>query len=442
MNKPLHITILGAGTAGLAVGYYAKKEGMSFTIYEARNRVGGLSTTFSHQDFLFDSGAHRFHNKDVYVTEMAKGLLGEELEKITIPSCIYHQGKLIDFPLSPLNLIKNIGFTMFGKALIEVLFSRLRKSSNNFEDFVLQRYGKTIAGLFLLNYSKKLWGISCDKLSLNVHGERLGGLNLNSFLRKNVSAQHLEGTFYYPRVGIGAICEKIAEFCGNKNILKEAKVSKILHNYKRIQEVEINGKKGVKIDKLVSTIPINMFLQILEPSPPEEILLLARKLYFRSVILVVLFLDKKIVTKHGTVYFPSLEFPFMRISEPKNRSKAMSPEEKTSLMVEIPSQVTDELWQMKDEELIEIACLKLIEIGWITRGEILSGTVERLEYAYPVLEIESEKNIQKIFDFLNNFSNLELSGRNGRFKYSWIHDQLKEGCKIIDDFKDGVRYLR
>ena len=59
MSKPKHITILGAGPAGLAVGYYAQKNGLPFRIYEANNCIGGNSITLKHGDFLFDSGAHQ-----------------------------------------------------------------------------------------------------------------------------------------------------------------------------------------------------------------------------------------------------------------------------------------------------------------------------------------------------------------------------------------------
>ena len=34
LTKP-HISILGVGAAGLAAGYYARKAGLSLTIYEA-----------------------------------------------------------------------------------------------------------------------------------------------------------------------------------------------------------------------------------------------------------------------------------------------------------------------------------------------------------------------------------------------------------------------
>jgi protoporphyrinogen oxidase len=53
------ITVLGGGPAGLAVGYYANKNGFRFKIYEASADVGGMCRTLHYKDFAFDMGAHR-----------------------------------------------------------------------------------------------------------------------------------------------------------------------------------------------------------------------------------------------------------------------------------------------------------------------------------------------------------------------------------------------
>lgn len=41
MSKPVYITILGGGRAGLAMEYYVQKNGLPFTIYEASHQIGG-----------------------------------------------------------------------------------------------------------------------------------------------------------------------------------------------------------------------------------------------------------------------------------------------------------------------------------------------------------------------------------------------------------------
>lgn len=441
MLKPAHITILGGGPAGLAVGYYAKKHQLPFTVYESSDSIGGNAVTLKHGDFLFDSGAHRFHDKDIEVTREIKELLGEKLVKVNAPSQIYRDGKFIDFPLSPLNLIKSLGLVTSIKAGFELALSRLitREPSQDFEQFALATYGKTIASYFLLNYSEKLWGLSSHKLSTGISGNRLKGLSLRTFLTEIISGKHekvkhLDGSFYYPETGIGNIPEKLGEFCGKGNILTNSKITRVFHDYNKIQEIEINGDRRVKIDEVVSTLPPCLLLQIMEPRPAEKILLLASSLRYRNLILVAFFLNKESVTRNASVYFPDSRFLFTRVYEPRNRSRLMSPLGKTSLVVEIPCQTEDKIWSMENTKLTQLVSSQLAEVGWVTENDIIDASVIKLNQAYPILELGYEARVQQVFAYLNNFSNLKISGRNGKFTYTHIHDMMRFGKNLINDY--------
>jgi protoporphyrinogen oxidase len=439
-KKIKHISILGGGPAGLAAGYHAKKCGLPFTIYEAEARTGGNAVTFAHGDFLFDSGAHRLHDKDPEIISEIKGLFGADLKKVGLPSQIYHGGKFIDFPLSPLNLMKNLGLYTFSRAAVEVVISRLRADNKegNFEKFALHAYGKTIARLFLLNYSEKLWGKPGSELSLKIAGKRLKGMDLRTFIMETLfwkrgKTEHMEGLFYYPTAGIGAIPKKLEEYCGEDNIATHSRVTKIIHDGSQIRAVEINDERIIETDAVISTLPLTLFLESMEPSPPGDILRLAKSLHYRNIILVAIFLNRKRISSAATVYFPGPDFPFTRIYEPINRSVAMSPPGKTSLVAEIPCQSGDSLWGLTDEELIRRVRSRLIEINLIKNDEVLDAAVRRMPYAYPVLEIGYEEIIGEINTFLERFDNLKLSGRNGKFVYSWIHDMMRFGKEIIEE---------
>ena len=73
------VSIIGAGPAGLASAYYAKKNKIDFEIFEASNRVGGNCVTFKVIEFLLDSGAHRLHDVDSETTKLFKSLLKNDL---------------------------------------------------------------------------------------------------------------------------------------------------------------------------------------------------------------------------------------------------------------------------------------------------------------------------------------------------------------------------
>ncbi|MEM7793018.1 MAG: FAD-dependent oxidoreductase [Cyanobacteria bacterium P01_C01_bin.118] len=434
------ITILAGGPAGLSVGYYARKRGLSFAVYEASDRVGGNCITLKHGDFMFDSGAHRVHDKDEEVTDEIKALLGDELQRVSAPSQIFFRGKYVDFPLSPLDLLKKIGPVEFLKAVFSFLQARLKKKSldGSFESLALHRYGRSISEKFLLNYSEKLWGLPCHLLSPNISGKRLKGLDLKTFLieatlGKLAKTQHLDGSFFYPKQGYGRIVEKMEEFCGPENMRLNHRINRVIHDGRRIEAIGVEGQERTqRVQQVVSTLPLSFLLKIMEPAPPADIMALANSLRYRHLRLVALFLDKPTVNSNATIYFPEKSFPFTRIYEPRNRSKFMSPPGKTSLVVEIPCHREDEIWSLDDAQLVCMIADKLADIGWISKREVISSWCGRMNYAYPILELGFEEKVAKIMAWLDRFENLDLSGRNGKFAYTHLHDMMRFGKDIAD----------
>ncbi len=370
-----------------------------------------------------------------------KELLGEELKHIDMPSQIYDDGQFIDFPLSPLNLIRNLGLFNFFRASLQLLRTKFasRDSERNFESYALNTYGKTVAERFLLNYSEKLWGLPSDKLSVDIAAKRMKGLDLKTFLMEaflgtKTKTRHLDGAFYYPDRGIGEISQALAAFCGEKNIMKNAEVTKILHNNQQIQAIEINREKKIGTEIVVSTLPIDNMVRMMDPKLPERILSSAGNFKYRNVILVALFLKRASVTETATIYFPDPKIPFTRIYEPRNRSPFMSPAGMTSLVAELPCNKDDKLWRLTKNELIDLVSSQLIQLGWIEEEDIIDTSVYRIDHAYPTLELGFEENLETITTYLKRFNNMRNSGRNARFYAVHIHDVMRWGKDIIAEF--------
>jgi protoporphyrinogen oxidase len=311
------------------------------------------------------------------------------------------------------------------------------ESFENFEDFSVQMYGREVASRFLLNYSQKLWGLPCRRLSPMIAGDRMRELKLRTFLTEAVRGQsrkvrHFEGSFYYPTYGIGSIMDALADTCGKEHIRLQSDVTRVHHDGDRIRSIDVSGRQSVQVGNVVSTLPLNFLLERMVPPVPDEVLDIARRLRYRDMVLVLLALDKPHIAKDiATVYFPEKEFPFTRISEPKNRSRAMAPDDKSSLIVEIPCQRDDGYGRASDEELTALVVSHLERIGWITRAEILDQSVVRMANAYPVLEVGFQENIDLLFNWLDRFRNLQVCGRSGSFCYSWIHDMMLAGRECV-----------
>ena len=430
---PNHLTVLGGGIAGLAVGFYAGQRSLPFTIYEAAACTGGLCVTFEWEGFLFDSGAHRFHDKDPEVTRDVLGLIGPCMRAVDRPSMIFDRGRLIRFPFRPVDVLWHLGPGALARSAVDLAAARIAcrgRDPQSFASLARRRYGRTLARRFLLGYSEKLWGLPCERLSPLVSGERLKGFGLRQFLPRALRFEgkdggHFEGEFYYPERGIGMLTAALAASCGVGTIRTRAEVRRVFHDGQRIQAIQLAGEDPQAVDEVVSTLPLDRLLSMMTPAPPEPILRLGADLAYRNLLLVALFLRRESVTEAATVYFPDPRIPFTRVTEPRNRSEAMSPKGYTSLVAEIPSALGESLWSAENDRLAGLVRATLEEIGWFQSREVLGWKVVRLPWAYPVLSLDVERSRAGIVRYLQSFSNLKLTGRNGRFQYGWIHQTLR-----------------
>jgi protoporphyrinogen oxidase len=437
-----HVTILGGGIAGIATGYYCNKNGLPFTIYEADGKVGGNCITLEHEGFLFDSGAHRIHDRNPEITTEMARLLGGVLKKVCAPSHIYRDGKLINFPISPLNIASAFGLYDVARAAIDLVRSRSSgiDPESSFEDYALYKYGRFIADRFLLNYTQKLWGVPCKQLSPSVAGARLNGINVRNLLAEFSSAgriapTHMEGAFYYPEGGIGVLSTKLAEACGVHRIRTCAQVTRVLHDDSRIHSIELNRSEIVKTNQVVSTLPLDVFMRVLYPEPPiDAIRTTVENIPYRALILAAFFLSKESVSRAATIYFPDSRFLFTRAYEPRNRSQEMAPHGNTSLVVEIPCMKDDSTWGMMDKEILDLAWSQILETGLVQEDDLIDSVVFRMENAYAIPDMSMSESIAMVLSYIGRYSNLRLLGRSAQHRYCWIHDLMMGGKSIVESY--------
>lgn len=434
--------IMGAGPAGLTVGYELLKNGIDAVLLEADSQVGGISKTIEYKNYYFDLGGHRFFTKFDEVNELWGEVLGDSFRKTPRLSRIYYKNRFFNYPLTAMNALLGVGILDTFIILMSYFKAKVfpYNKEETFEQWVSNRFGKKLYSVFFKTYTEKVWGIPCSEIQAEWAAQRIKGLSLKTaimnalFKPKNTDIKTLIDEFDYPVLGPGMMYTEmknnIEEMKGTVKL--NTKVSKVRHKDFTITSIECVDKDGnvhvVEGTDFISSIPLTELVQILDPKPPKEVINASKSLSYRSIITVDIIINKKDVFPDNWIYIHSPEVKLGRIQNFKNWSQAMVPDSnKTSLGLEYFCNENDELWNMPDEKLFKLAASEVEKIKICKASEIEDYVIVRVPKAYPVYMMGYNKYLDIIKDYVNKFKNLQFVGRYGLFKYNNMDHSIMTG---------------
>lgn len=434
--KKKQIIIIGAGPAGLATAFEliqsSKDEKYKITIIEKDSQVGGLSKTLSYKGYKFDLGGHRFYTKIPEIQHFFDDFLGNDMLKRERLSRIYYQKKYYQYPLSAANAIKNLGIYPSVKIFLS-WFSRqmhIYKDETTFEKWVSNRFGDELFNIFFKSYTEKVWGIPTSALSKDWAEQRIQNFSLlkaiiHAFFRVNTGAKTIIAEFYYPKYGPGMLYERLAKYLKKKGvtILFDSEVTGFTFKNKRtISGVIVKTKQDfgrypvLEADAVVSTMPFNKIVLYLHP--PRSLEKAVQTLRFRNFITVNLIAQSNPFPDQW-IYIHDPSVKAGRVQNFKNWSPYLVKHAGTTgIGVEYFCNKNEYLWNLSDNELLELAKTELETIELVKKKDILDGFVSRVEDAYPIYNFDYQTPYAAAKQYVKTFKNLYLSGRGGLFRYN------------------------
>lgn len=485
VNKK-RVIIVGAGPAGLTAALELLRSGQATpVILEATSEIGGISRTVNYKGYRMDIGGHRFFSKSDWVMNWWREILpihsGNEAAG-AVPifyqnkqrqviaaegegdgdnvmlvrgrlSRIYFLRKYFDYPirlngntlmnLGPVRLVR-IGFSYVWAMLFP------RRVERSLEDFLINRFGGELYRTFFKDYTEKVWGVECDKISAEWGGQRIKGLSVLSALWHAVSspfrgrqtlAQKATQTslieqFLYPKFGPGQLWEEVARqvVAGGGEIHLGHSVDCLHRDGQRVQSVETVDAAGSRHhfggDAFISTMPISALIAGMRPLPPAEVVDVATRLPYRDFITVGLLLNRmksnsqsnSVAGNHmppdNWIYVQERDVRIGRLQVFNNWSPHLVADPgKVWLGLEYFCQEGDDLWSMSDEAMMRFAAAELEKIGMIDAAEVIDGTVIRVPKTYPAY-FGAYTEFSRVRTFVDGIENLFLVGRNGMHRYN------------------------
>jgi protoporphyrinogen oxidase len=446
--------VLGGGPAGLTAAHVLALRGEAGTVFESDGTVGGIAKTVEFNGYRFDLGGHRFFTKLGPVERLWEDVLGEEFLIRPRLSRIYYDGKYLAYPLQARDVIPRLGLRESILCALSYLRQCLRfgrrQEPETFEEWVTQRFGKRLYDAFFRSYTEKVWGIPGSEIRSAWAAQRIKNFSLFKaaldilHLRRGHVTTLIE-EFKYPRLGPGQLWEALAERVEASGIPVELKkrCTAIHHSNWRVERVTIgtNGHRQEHAVKgVLSSIPISELVLAMDPPAPPEVEAAARRLRYRDLCLVALMTDEPQPFPDNWIY---LHDPGTRAGRVQNFgawSEDMVLPGTTCLGVEYFCSQGDDIWEMSDEDAVELAKRELAQIGLVDPARVLDGVKVRVPKAYPMYDAGYEEALGVVRGYIECFENLQTFGRNGMHRYNNQDHSMWTAILATLNYLDGSEH--
>jgi predicted dehydrogenase/protoporphyrinogen oxidase len=422
--------ILGGGPAGLTAAYMIGRRGRPAAVFEADGTVGGIAKTIEFNGYRFDLGGHRFFTKLGPVQRLWEEMLDGEFLTRPRLSRIYFNGKYFSYPITAKDVVGRLGLFESTRCALSYLWAGRHRGSNaeTFEDWVTSRFGRRLYEAFFRSYTEKVWGIPGSEIRSLWAAQRIKNFSLGKAMLSVLGLKREHVTtlieeFRYPRLGPGQMWEAFAERAGEAGIdvhLNHRCVG-LKHAENRIQSIVLRQNGDVfehDVDSVISSIALSDLVLGLDPPPPPEVERAARNLRYRDLVLVALMTTEDEPFPDNWIYLHDPETRAGRVQNYGAWSADMVKPGTTCLGVEYFCFQGDDIWEMNDEQAVELATQELGRIGLIDPEKVVDGVKVLVPRAYPMYDSHFEEAVATIRTYLDRFQNLQTCGRNGLHRYN------------------------
>ncbi|HZU82276.1 MAG TPA: NAD(P)/FAD-dependent oxidoreductase, partial [Polyangiaceae bacterium] len=477
-------------------------------VLEESNTVGGLARTVVYKGNRIDIGGHRFFSKSDRVMEWWQRilplqgapsrddlLLGRDVPLSTAPdapdpeatdrvmlarrrvSRIFYLRKFFDYPVT-LNqrTIAGLGPTRMARIGASYAYARARpiRPERSLEDFIVNRFGRSLYATFFEDYTTKVWGVSPAQIPADWGVQRIKGLSVTEVLKhalqrlvkpaasSDIAQKRTEtsliGRFLYPKLGPGQLWEEVARLvCQRGAELRfEQRVVGLETDGEKVRAAIVESTKDgsrsrLEGDYFISTMPVKDLVAGLSPRPPVDVASAAAGLQYRDFITVGLLCRKLKIRNHSNIatlnglvpdlwiYIQEREVRVGRMQIFNNWSPYLVADPATVWIgLEYFCNEGDDLWRKSDDEFMQFAVSELARIDIVDPADVLDRTLIRVKKTYPGY-FGTYGSFSRVRAYLDRFENLYLVGRNGMHKYNNQDHSMLTAMTAVEHIRAGAR---
>jgi UDP-galactopyranose mutase len=418
------IVIIGAGPTGLAAGYRLRELGhTNFVMLEARDKVGGLaSSEKSPNGFIYDIGGHVLFSHYEYFDRLFDKLMGDEYQELVREAWVWMCDRFVPYPLQ--NNIRGLPKDVVLEIVLGLIEAQKQPldlaSVENFEQLIMKQFGTGLAKYFMMPYNFKVWAHPPRMMNKEWIGERVALPSLERVLGNVIHDRDDAGwgpnnTFKYPLYGgTGGLFERMQPYVQDQLRLNCPTVSIDTDR----KEVLLADGTREPYDVLMSTMPMDKLVNILDGSTPDAVREQAGRLRHSGSFVVGIGVDRPVETSKCWMYFPEDDCPFYRLTYLSNYSPEVVPDRtrQHSILAEISHsefkpENRDTIIDQTIEGLINTKILRESD-----RELIVDKFLIERDYTYPTPSLERDAALRTIHPYLET-KDIFSRGRFGAWRY-------------------------
>jgi len=426
--RDVQALVIGGGPSGLSVAYALQGNTL---LLEKESTVGGLCRSIHAGGGVFDIGGHSFHTPYPDVYELVQELMGGRLFYQQRSAWVYTHNSLIPYPFQ--RYYDHIPDPEVVRACEEGLRNAGgTEDADNFETYILRKFGRGIADHFMLPYNRKLWARDIKKISIEWTAERVAGakgaqekFDTQGGQRKPLQPDTQVGypadggyeeiyRSFVPHIPAVALNQAVVQIDPEAHLAVTSDGSQIHYEF------------------LVSTVPLPVFVRMIA-GIDASVIDLADQLEYMSLRVELLLAGRRLETPVQRIYVADPAIYPHKIALNHNSSDALRARPVHAIMAEV---------SLSDEKPVDVDQIApqttdlLCSLGILgSPQDIIWSWHVDVRYAYPVYTHQRPALVRAIKDALAKWDIYTL-GRFGDWEYINSDKCVKKGLDLGRELRE------
>lgn len=437
------VLVLGAGLAGLSAASVLERHAI---VLELSDRPGGLVRTECFNGFWFDRVIHLLYFPDSATERRIRDLLGPDLKRCSPVAWVECSAGTTRFPLQ-----LHLG-GLESNAIVNCLLDFVRANSTgqdhspqNFEELLLQVFGRTMCDIFFLPYNRKVWKRPLNELASSGFQWNIARPDLVQVLRGALNPGEVSASYnsagWYPRPprnatvrGMEFLSQKLADRVSDLRTLH--RVEWIDLETRIVTVSTTTGTKHFRFHECcLATLPLPELVTKCRHAP-RELLESCSRLKRNRVLSIALSIHGPRPDNRGHWrYYADESVTFTRLIYMHEFDPDCAPEHGWSLLVEITEAAEEPL--MPWEHIFKRVRADLSRTGALPADcHIIDAHLLVIDPAYVVFSVKDQGIVAQARAFLESYGILPV-GRYGRWEYSSMGQVMRDGFLLGETVKSN-----